>query len=56
MIIAGMEDKIIVSKGYCILVIEKGARLFNDIQKKQRNYESDLSMLNQLFNSKTWNK
>ena len=47
-----MEDKIIASKGYCILVTDEGAGFFDDIQKKQKNHESNLSMLNQLFNGK----
>ena len=48
----GMEDKIISTKGLCMLVMDKGAGFFDDIQKKQKNHESDLSMLNQLFDSK----
>ena len=48
----GMEDKIISMKGLCMLVMDKGAGFFNDIQKKQKNRESDLSMLNQLFDGK----
>ena len=47
-----MEDKIISTKGLCMLVTDKGAGFFNDIQKKQKDHESDLSMLNQLFYSK----
>ena len=47
-----MEDKIIASKGYCMLVMDEGAGFFEDIQKKQKNHESDLSMLNQLFDGK----
>ena len=47
-----MEDKIISTKGLCMLVTDKGAGFFDDIQKKQKNHESDLSMLNQLFNGK----
>ena len=47
-----MEDKIISTKGLCMLVTDEGAGFFDDIQKKQKNHESDLSMLNQLFDSK----
>ena len=47
-----MEDKIISTKGLCMLVMDEGAGLFDDIQKKQKNHESDLSMLNQLFDGK----
>ena len=47
-----MEDKIIASKGYCMLMMDEGAGFFKDIQKKQKNHESDLSMLNQLFDGK----
>ena len=48
----GMEDKIISTKGLCMLVTDEGAGFFDDIQKKQKNHESDLSMLNQLFDGK----
>ena len=48
----GMEDKIISTKGLCMLVTNEGAGFFDDIQKKQKNHESDLTMLNQLFNGK----
>ena len=47
-----MEDKIIATKGYCMLVTDEGTGFFNDIQKKQKNHESDLLMLNQLFDRK----
>ena len=47
-----MEDKIIASKGYCMLVMDEGVGFFKDIQKKQKNHESNLSMLNQLFDGK----
>ena len=47
-----MEDKIISMKGLCMLVTDEGAGFFDDIQKKQKNHKSDLSMLNQLFNGK----
>ena len=45
----GMEDKIISTKGLCMLVTDKGTGFFDNIQKKQKNHKSDLSMLNQLF-------
>ena len=51
-IATGMEDKIISTKGLCMLVTDEGAGFFDDIQKKQKNHESDLSMLNQLFDGK----
>ena len=44
-----MEDKIESTKGLCIIVTDEGAGFFEDIQKK---HESDLSMLNQLFDGK----
>ena len=47
-----MEDKIIVSKGYCMFVTDEGAGFFEDINKKQKNHESNLSILNQLFDGK----
>ena len=48
----GMEDKIISTKGLCMLVTDEGVEFFDNIQKKQKNHESDLSMLNQLFDGK----
>ena len=48
----GMEDKIISTKGLCMLAMDEGAGFFDNIQKKQKNHESDLSMLNQLFDGK----
>ena len=48
----GMEDKIISMKGLCMLVTDEGTGFFDNIQKKQKNHKSDLSMLNQLFNGK----
>ena len=50
--VTGMEDKIIATKGLCMLVTDEGTGFFDDIQKKQKNHESDLSMLNQLFDGK----
>ena len=47
-----MEDKIMASKGYCMLMTDEVAGFFKDIQKKQKNHKSDLSMLNQLFDGK----
>ena len=47
-----MEDKIISLKGLCMLVTDKGAGFFDNIQKKQKIHESNLSMLNQLFDGK----
>ena len=44
-----MEDKIIASKGYCMLMMDEGVGFFEDIQ---RNHKRDLSMLNQLFDGK----
>ena len=35
-----------------MLVTDKGAGFFEDIQKKQKNHENNLSMLNQLFDGK----
>ena len=47
-----MVNKIIASKGYCMLMTDEEVGLFEDIQKKQKNHESNLSMLNQLFDGK----
>ena len=48
----GIKDKIISTKGLCMLVTDESVGLLDDIQKRQKNHESDLLMLNQLFDGK----
>ena len=45
----GIEDKIISTNGYCCVVTDEGTGFFDDLKKKEAKHESDLSMLNQLY-------
>ena len=40
----GMEDKIISTKGLCMLVTDEGAGFFDDIQKKQKKTMKVISL------------
>ena len=40
------------TKGYCLVLMDKGCRFFEDLKWKDVKHEGDLSMLNQLFNGK----
>ena len=45
----GIEDKIISTSGYCCVVTDEGSGFFDDLKKKETKHESDLGMLNQLY-------
>ena len=45
----GIEDKIISTKGYCCVVTDEGTGFFDDLKKKESKHESDLALLNQLY-------
>ena len=47
-----MEDKIITTNGYCLVLTDEGCGLFEDLKWKDVKHEGDLSMLNQLFDRK----
>lgn len=49
MYLIGIEDKIISSEGYCCVVTDEGTGFFDDLKKKESKHESDLCMLNQLY-------
>ena len=49
MLCIGIEDKLIKTKGYCVVVTDEGTGFFDDLKKKERQNESDLSLLNQLY-------
>ena len=46
----GIEDKITSTKGYCCVVMDEGTGFFDDLKKKESKHESDLTLLNQLYN------
>ena len=51
----GIEDKIIKTKGYCLVLKDEGCRFFifiSDLKPKDVKHEGDLSLLNQLFDRK----
>ena len=48
----GIEDKIITTKGYCLVLTDEGCGFFEDMKRKDVKHEGDLSMLNQLFDGK----
>ena len=50
--IEGIEDKIINTKGYCCVVTDESSGFFNNLKKKESKHESDLSLLNQLYDGK----
>ena len=45
-------DKIITTKGYCLVLMDEGCGFFEDLKHKDVKHEGDLSMLNQLFDGK----
>lgn len=46
---SGIEDKLISSGGYCCVVTDEGTCFFDDLKRKETKHESDLSLLNQLY-------
>ena len=46
---AGIEDKLIHTQGYCILCTDEGTGFFKDLKSKDCKHESDLALLNQLY-------
>lgn len=48
----GIEDKIKSTNGYCIVTTDEGTGLFKDLKNKESKHESDLSLLNQLYDGK----
>ena len=47
--ILGIQDKLISTGGYCCIVTDEGSNFFDDLKKKETKHESDLGMLNQLY-------
>ena len=44
-----MGDKLVATEGYNCIVTDEGTSFFDDLKKKETKHESDLSLLNQLF-------
>ena len=47
-----MEDKLILTKGYCIVVTDGAFRFLQDIKGKENKHESEIGLMNQLFDGK----
>ena len=45
----GIEDMIIRTRGYYCVITDEGTGFFYDLKKKENKHESDLSLLNQLY-------
>ena len=45
----GLQDKIISTDGYCIMDTDEGTCFRDKMSKKEAKHESDISLLNQLF-------
>ena len=48
----GIEDKLISTNGYCIMIIDEGASFLSDLKRYETKHESYISLLNQLFDGK----
>ena len=48
----GIEDKLISTNGYCIMITDKGASFLSDLKRYETKHESYISLLNQLFDGK----
>ena len=47
-----MEDKLILTKGYCIVVTEEAFGFLQDIKGKENKHESEIGLMNQFFDRK----
>ena len=48
----GIEDKLISTDGYCIMITDEGASFLIDFKCHETKHESYISLLNQLFDGK----
>ena len=48
----GLQDKLSATDGYCILNTDEGTSFLDEMSKKEVKHESDISLLNQLFDGK----
>ena len=49
----GLQDKLSATDGYCILNTDEGTSFLYEMSKKEVKHESDISILNQLFDKAT---
>ena len=52
MTFSGIEDKLISTKGYLSVITDEGNQFFDDLSRKLSKHETDLSLLNQLYDGK----
>ena len=45
----GIEDKLVSTEGYLILITDEGAALLKDLKSKDTKHETDVALLNQLY-------
>ena len=50
--ISGIEDKLIKTNGYCLMITDEGASFLGDLKRYETKHESYISLLNQLFDGK----
>ena len=48
----GIEDKLISTNGYCIMITDEGASFLSDFKRYETKHESYISLLSQLFDGK----
>ena len=48
----GLQDKLIATRGYCIMNTDEGTGFLDDMTKKEVKHESNISLMNQLFDGK----
>ena len=52
LLLKGIEDKLISTDGYCIMITDEGASFLSDLKRYETKHESYISLLNQLFDGK----
>lgn len=45
----GLQDKLAATGGYCIMTTDEGTGFLDEMSKKEVKHESDISLMNQLF-------
>ena len=46
---AGIEDKLVATEGYGIVVTDEASAFFQDIKGQDNNNENNIGLMNQLF-------
>ena len=50
--LTGLQDKLTATDGYCIMNTDEGTAFLDEMSKKEVKHESDISLMNQLFDGK----